>query len=831
MSNNILFITGDDEVQRFVYDTLGFCYWTAAFDLILEKNGILDFEKVTQHVLENSAFLNGYDIVILSWLPDKFWKPSYHTALKEYKGLVFIEGPFPEFLEEFLGIEKCFASPINEASLTIVNEQLNEYLYKTLQGFANHSNIHIKLKSPLIETSKIPQCRWNGDEVDLCDFDLLISKIVESYAIAFKYKFMNRRYFSDDALLNLVSAFFIVVFNQHFNYNNVITDEDISTIVTSIKDEKFVVAESVALLECIHAIYQNENISERYIRAYDDEDIKSVQDAKLDVCAVSLLSCGNENEGDQTIRDIALAKVRTFINIEKFDLTQLKKISLQDLMIISLMLSRIGKKELSLEIIKKVIDISFDMDSGFFKNFTIQNGEIVKGTFFNNTPWIPLALLEHVSQDIKKMCTQSNPINVYDKTVVEKWKSSPYWIEHYRNSDSQSYVVFQNEASKQESVIFKKGRIIGFSFQILSYLVHFHTMHPLDQPLYSFDTSSSINLEIILMYLLKTESAQEVKGLLFVSHWPWKKEFCLTVRHDVDRIPDKKKCNQLYSLYASNDIKATWYWLPARVNFENLKEILDLELEVALHSLRVDKKSEEKNKLEKYISKDGYRVVGEAVHGGYGSDGWLGYPNISTAVKAHLQYTDFPGTVHTLPYFFPQVDDARMVKKSTMLILSSAFTVDQGTFRIPYLLEEVDEQIDFFIRNKLHISIVNHPDENFDRLAKIIHAIPRKGRVNWTNKQVCDWWLKTHLRDNLRISKVKNNNNEKEYTIVSEYTINNLAVKTPITGKDYNVEIYCEGDKIESEFETEIDPLMNINYIKIKLNLVKQKSFRVLIKK
>jgi hypothetical protein len=54
----------------------------------------------------------------------------------------------------------------------------------------------------------------------------------------------------------------------------------------------------------------------------------------------------------------------------------------------------------------------------------------------------------------------------------------------------------------------------------------------------------------------------------------------------------------------------------------------------------------------------------------------------------------------------------------------------------------------------MHITMLNHPDVNFEALADFIDSLPTEGRLNWTAAQAADWWARTHRRDAVEIEKV-----------------------------------------------------------------------------
>ena len=95
MTASILFVAAGPAVQTEVFARRGHAYWSAAFECVLEKRGILDYERREPEVLGDAEALSAYRIIIVAWLPPEQWSPRYLRGLRGFEGIVLLEGPVP----------------------------------------------------------------------------------------------------------------------------------------------------------------------------------------------------------------------------------------------------------------------------------------------------------------------------------------------------------------------------------------------------------------------------------------------------------------------------------------------------------------------------------------------------------------------------------------------------------------------------------------------------------------------------------------------------------------------------------------------------------------
>lgn len=102
MAYQILLISGKKSIQKFIASKYHFASWSLSFTTVLEKYGYLSFEEAGPEILENVKNIKLYTLVIIGFIPVEFWSTLYIQTLRQYKGLIFLEGPAPrEILEQF----------------------------------------------------------------------------------------------------------------------------------------------------------------------------------------------------------------------------------------------------------------------------------------------------------------------------------------------------------------------------------------------------------------------------------------------------------------------------------------------------------------------------------------------------------------------------------------------------------------------------------------------------------------------------------------------------------------------------------------------------------
>ena len=408
------------------------------------------------------------------------------------------------------------------------------------------------------------------------------------------------------------------------------------------------------------------------------------------------------------------------------------------------------KRKTAEKIFMLMKDILYDPECGAFRNIEIVNGQIKKKKGWANNPLVWLTLFKlakkisiNSAADIITETYSRNLLSAWSKTPILKWKLDA--------TDDDIIAKFSNG----EPAIIKRGKIFISAFSILSFLVDQHTCHPLKDPFCEADGLSHIHVEDLFFTLLDEILQCSGKPTIKVNPWPFGYDYCLTIRHDVDRIPTDEDFSRLMKYHSENKLGVTFFFLPFRLDNLKIKQIEELGMEIALHSVRCFERDKEINKISSRLSKQN-RIFGEAPHG-TASDFWLGFPSVQQSQLVNLDYCEMMSSIKRFPYSgFPTLHNDGQVKLLRGIIgITQTASVDfNGMHAAMFVMDR--KKILQSAECGFYICLINHPDINFDDLRDIVDSLPKKGRLNWTVKQVADWWKKTHSKDYVNIQKHEN---------------------------------------------------------------------------
>ncbi len=846
MKNSILFITGDKEIMQYVYKTYNFGYWSSCFDIILEKHGFLDYDKATQEILDNPEELRKYDLLIISWLPTKFWKMSYLRSLKAYDGLIFIEGPYPKFLEPFLGIKKYTSKKFLKKSFQI-EENIKRWIYQKFKGIVEE-NYQTKIAPKKVLTKKIELSKQELLEKDSED---RLQNILLSLFVSYKNRYIKHKKFFKNPEYNALTVLAFAMFIEKIKDPN-FKKSSLEFLIKVLKDQpqyKFTlenqkILASLILLTITSRILDKYQVhSPHFLKDEEIEKIKTYLKSEENIRLISYLgicqtifkkkyeNIYKEKLIKYIIEDpIALYAFSYFQEDKNYLKEFLSNISFDELFknktIWQILLMLASLKNLGIKETKKWLDQifeeCFDFKKGSFSNAKYVNNKLQIETGYCILPWIFIALLEFVSEINFKETTSEISKQFLPEQIIA-WENPPYWIEAYENigGDNKAYFVI-NE--KTFPLLFKRGRILGSTFQILSYLVHFYTMHPLKEAFFDCQTKDLLVLEYLLFHLIKTHLIEYGYSFLNVNHWPYNKKYCLTIRHDVDRIPSEEVFNTLINYEKENNLGVSWYWIPTRINEKYINIQERLKHEVGLHAMKLTEKEKEISKINRYLTSQ--KVYGETYHGGGGGDYWLGFPSVLKAKEVKLLYTEGVPTIYDLPYYgFPFLDQKGSIEKIPIVLLSHSTSVDHHVRKKSAFYKK--KFLKFLASNSFYICLLNHPDINFETLKEWINELPLE-RINWSCKEVAEWWQATHNKNSLNFKKIEDTKEKVTYEITSRNKINDLQVNFFIPQDFYQNDIKVEiNNNMKIDFECE--NFLSAKLIKIKLNLEPNTSSKLTI--
>jgi hypothetical protein len=259
-----------------------------------------------------------------------------------------------------------------------------------------------------------------------------------------------------------------------------------------------------------------------------------------------------------------------------------------------------------------------------------------------------------------------------------------------------------------------------------------------------------------------------------ISFWPWGKNYCLTVRHDVDRIPSLEAFNRLVDFEKKASVKASWYWLPHKFEKSYADKLESIGHENALHAVRLYDKRGETELLQRQMHK-GAVIGGEQLHGAGMGNGWFGHPNVAKAREVDLTYTEMP-THYYLPGRFPCMNGSGHIEIEDIIGIANICSVDFVANSSRTDSKSLPKLIQKFASNGYYCMLLNHPDINLEYLKEMVGLLPTEGRLNWTCLQVSEWWRKTHRQNSLIIKKLPQEMNGPVFEIIANSDVKDLEL-------------------------------------------------------
>lgn len=883
IENTMLFVHGGDEVMRLVYTNEKAGYWTAAFDIILEKHGMLDFDTATESALEDATLLDKYSVIIVGYLPEKFWSPNAVNNLKEHGGAVFLEGPFPDFVAQAFGLSKSTGSGLLKGTLDAKDQTLCNWVSNAFQKTLGAQTIHIPIapKEVLVKNKELARQELRvGEEHEL---GIRVHDIAISYLLAYRNRFKrfshffappdpqtggsgllrkalpkNYAYALQDALATLGWSIFLSRLEPGAFKDSFLPfmQEALESRpdLESTNDNALAASAAYGVAAHIGESFLGENDASLLIEKIRVRFKKARLTLQLNAWNILLkvLAGTAPEQGVEELRKLlsrvskrvpaqvifvsylvreAIAKLRPDLcaELDEFFLTHFPSETVSDLshpqyegrhLWECLVITSVLPKEspVSRKLIADALNTAFDKEKGLFYSGKISNGEYEVDTNFQIAPWIPLGLL--AQNESYSLWDPTKALESYDDLVLERWEASPLKYIEVETRTATNLASLTTEAG-ETCGFFQCGKVTGSTFSILSHLVHFHTMHPLKEAFSDCDANSLLVLEHLFFHLLNQIRMSGPAPAITVGNWPWGKKYCLSIRHDVDRPMTPEVFDRLFRFECNNGLGVSWYWLPGRLDLEQMGELQKADHEIGLHSLRLNDKPNELAAVTCGLDCQA-KIYGEQYHGGGGGDYWIGHPTIVSAIEAGLLYTEFVATINDLPYTaFPSLlSDGRIGRDEivgTTRFLSvdnaSKLTTDIRESRINWLCE--------LAGNGFHCTVLNHPDANFEELEHWISQLPRDGRLDWSCLEVSKWWRATHSRNALNIAQ-----HDGKIVIKSSEEVQGLALLIEAAGNDIgkiSVQPESSHDSLEWE-KTEFG-------IKVRLDLQADKAVTLLMEK
>ncbi len=827
-NKDILLITGDEPIQTFTYNKLNHGYWSAAFEQILEKRGILSFDKSPPSVLEDASFLDNYSSIIITWLPDHFWKQHYLDNLLKFSGSIFIEGPLPEHLEERLQIKRIQVVQQDEHKLSMRDPFLNSFISDYYSLYLDKGNIPLRRKIVLQSNSR--ENRWDPDfNKSAISFDELHYRLIKAFYIPYVERIKNGRDYPS-ALQSFLMLYYVLSNNErNLTFGRILDRE---TILKFIKKTllKIQTTEDLLSLGLLSSFLlpneQNEiclqlegnrkknnslsNVLIKKLQAFSKDKAKLSYAANLVKQILLDNSPLQTNFNFQRSNNHLKEAINPFKKNNNSPIATIKNSALFFQSIIAL--NKLGEYEVTKDLLSQIYDYCLDYETGTIlwgKKSLLLESEYLnidftsfkdKSTTSITSPLLALAISTYPNKFSPEMSVAEKIKQQYAQSHVDKWSNQPYQVEVYASKDLNVDPLITLEQSN-EIVIGQRDNIYFSSFQIFSYIAYNHTMPPLKRPFADCNAFGSICLEAIVFYICRNFFSNQ-KSLLEIAPWPNKYKYCFTVRHDVDRLPTREAFDAITQFESKNNLGVSWYWIFSRLCSDYIKKQEELNHEVALHSLKHHRKKLERKTISKELTIQ-KEIQGEFTHGGGGGEYWLGYHTVKSDAEEGLSYTEGVATIYSLPYQFPYLEETGVISYLEPIALSHVSSIDTCTYEIEQYnsLEELGKKEFRFnrllnqINTEHYVMILHHPDRPLKNLSGLVNLLPKSGRLNWTAAQVAQWWKITHLRKNLHIVKSICSNDYTQYIFNSVYKINELTCRYRNHFENLNYYI-SSGDKI-----------------------------------
>lgn len=444
---------------------------------------------------------------------------------------------------------------------------------------------------------------------------------------------------------------------------------------------------------------------------------------------------------------------------------ELDGLNVPDLMLVLGSLQRRGHRAAAVRLWRVVVDDLYDAHDGLFLNAQVVDGELEPARGRSVSPLVALGLLDAAGQ-VEILHAPTEALDRYTAAQLEAWAAPPYAFQPYRGVAAEDTLIALETRAGSFPGVWRAGNLTVTSFQLLAQLVHVHTVEPLAEPFSAFRSGDAIALEYLLMHLLGSSVATDAPRVVTVAPWPWDTHYVVTVRHDVDRLLEGREFKRLVDFERKHDLAVTWFWLPERLDEEQLRELeQDSSREIALHAVRLEQKADELDLLGQAVTRP---LAGESLHGS--GDGWLGHLTVRAAADAGLIYTELAPPVADVPYArYPvletdgRVDAERIVGVSYNISIESKLGDKPGSEGGPGLYRQ----------------LLNHPDLNFDRLRDWVKALPSERHLHWTCEQVARWWRATHTEEGLTIRHLPGEETALRFEVSSDEAVEDLELRLP----------------------------------------------------
>lgn len=699
---DFLIVVPSKDIQKGIAKTEHYVCWQAALEIVFEKWGLLSFDVKTENELENLSLLASYSHLVIT--RDAISNQAIAQYLYDHEKLVFWE--CPNNIPSLIVNKQC---TIEGGRSLFINEKFSKLL-KALHPTSYNPDSGVQIAPKIVKTVKKEYDYFTERQNVIRnknDFKESFNSFVLNLLFNLKARFKrNPLPFDNNKQLDLCLQAFQFI-KRKLNNNS---EHERAY-------HRFVDATIIRLKQ--HLVNHIDSPGNS-LSPFDVEASKiacAIQD-KQNISVTDIYSAFNGKNTNHVFASIALLYSKK-------------------------------KCLVASELYKFLLDNLYDAESGMFYNANIESNGINKKQSYCNNPSVwkySLSIVENLSLPHFGHFLA----NKFTKDFINCWSNSPLCSILYKNTSQWiSIAKFDNNSM----AIMQKDKNVVFNFPIFAHIIHFHTCQPLEEGYASTSFISPLLLESLFQVIMKKVIINFGGCYFRLKPWPKGYDYCLSIRHDVDRIPSDEDLARLVNFHVAEGLGVTWLWLPFRLDNYKIRILKEKGFEIGLHSVRTINKRDEVSTLKNVSNCD---IYGEAVHGA-ASDAWLGASTVKSCYREGLKYCEFSPDIKVFPYSsFPVADPSGQVEIIRGLVgITYADTVDP----IPSYFEEQGLAMKMNVVNEWinlggHIVLLNHPDISYETLKERIKSYPKLNRLNWTLKEVAIWWEATRNSSKIKVSRL-----------------------------------------------------------------------------
>ena len=724
ITSSILLVVPDRSQQAATIGRWGMANWSTAFVAFLEKRGWLSVDVRTLGELKGPREISRYDLVILAWHGDGGPNEEQAEWFASSGRPTLIEGPVSPALVKQLGLDGSgdpIALPISP-SINVVDGDLRRRL-----GWLCPQTLGTDPGQILLEDKKIALKEKDFDFIGARFKALKAARPSEAAAHmlisllqGFRRRFKRQGLMFDDVGLDLAMAHGLQLVAAKLGSGR-----------HADRARKFIVESTAVALQR----FANAQLSDQERAELDP--LRARLEGGSAAAATPAESLAQRNAE----RLSAEVKRNPNADLDELIPRVFPRINIARLLLV---VGYIPDEKIRERVFLHLRDRFYSPQGGGFRTVVTLDGKFQ----------LRDGLVTHPSV-VQCLAMLSGPIEMphfgdlswptFTKQQTEDWNRPPLLHRTLRGDGWDVLLAF---TATDEPALLQRGMTVVSSFPWLAWVIHYYTIGPLPE---SYDMARTLGFsanEELLVLCIERLVRLAARPVPRLAPWPWGYDYVLSIRHDVDRIPEAPVFERLMDFHRSERLGVTWFWLPWRLDREKMRAQLDAGHEIALHSVRSLEKREE---CEAIAEESGAKVVGEAYHGS-AADFLLGAPSAMESIRAGLSYSELAPNMKLFPYgAYPwlEADGSVTLRRGCIGISQSTGTDTEGKDVNPFDLgATVAFNLEWAGRG-LAIVLVNHPDLNFERVRSVVSALPAKGRLDWQARQIADWWRRTHQVDQL----------------------------------------------------------------------------------